>query len=436
MSLIRKKHRSLALCLVGGLSCVLVAVLGLTTVHNIRSYQALLTHNALAQGYWIAQAWDMRQRLFPPHPAHGSTGVLLDTEPNAAIRFLALVDAEKKVLRASDPSREGTTWPDDLTPLPGHGRLITRERDIISMVFPSAFARAHQIILGMDVAQAQAHYREMLTQTVLVSLSVILVGLSAFFYFGLIQRYALAHASIAHLEHIKHHLARFVPGTVQRLIEANPTQPVLDKIERDATILFLDIEQYTTLAAVMPPEALNRLIERYFSAFLETILTCGGEINETAGDGLMAIFTANNLRTHAVNATRAAVTIREQVMQLNAAKHPTAPDLLVNIGLSTGSVLLGATKMMTHAGQERLTYTASGMVTNIAARLCALASHGHIYLSEATAHLVRHQFTLYEPTYEHVKNLSGEIRVYQLAETHGVTGAGEHNTVMRGYIRG
>ena len=417
MSLIRKKHLSLALCLVGGLSCVLFAVLGLTTVRNVRSYQALSTHNALGQGYWIAQAWEMRQQLFPRSPANGSPQGLLDTEPNAAIRVLALVDAEKKVLRASDPSLEGTTWPDDLIRPPGHGRIIKRERDTIYMVFPSAFVRANQIILVMDISQAQAHYREMLTERVLVSLSVILVGLSAFGYFGLIQRYALAHASIAHLEHIKHHLARFVPGTVQRLIEANPEQPLLDKVERDATILFLDIEQYTVLAAAMPPEALNRLIERYFSAFLDTILICGGEINETAGDGLMAIFTANNPRTHAVNATRAAMTIREQAMRLNAARQPTDPDILVNIGLSTGPVLLGATQMMTHAGQERLTYTASGLVTNIAARLCALASHGDIYLSEATAHLIGPQFTLDEPTYEHVKNLSEEIRVYKRGVT-------------------
>ena len=69
---------------------------------------------------------------------------------------------------------------------------------------------------------------------------------------------------------------------------------------------------------------------------------------------------------------------------------------------------------MTSAQQERLTYTASGMVTNIAARLCVLATRGEIYLSETTAHLVRHQFALHEPTSEHLKNLSAEVKVYKL----------------------
>jgi class 3 adenylate cyclase len=69
---------------------------------------------------------------------------------------------------------------------------------------------------------------------------------------------------------------------------------------------------------------------------------------------------------------------------------------------------------MTGSGQTRLTYTASGLVTNVAARLCALATHGEIYLSETTAHLVSHQFALHEPTSEHLKNLSREVRVYKL----------------------
>ena len=107
---------------------------------------------------------------------------------------------------------------------------------------------ARWIILGMDISQAQAHYREMLTETGLVSISVIIVGLSAFGFFGMIQRYALAHASIEKLEHIKHQLARFVPGTVQRLIEANPEHPLLDKVERDATILTPGNPSWTLVA--------------------------------------------------------------------------------------------------------------------------------------------------------------------------------------------
>jgi class 3 adenylate cyclase len=49
-----------------------------------------------------------------------------------------------------------------------------------------------------------------------------------------------------------------VPSTVQRLIEADPERPLLDKGEHDATVLFLDIEQYTKIAEDMAPATGNK----------------------------------------------------------------------------------------------------------------------------------------------------------------------------------
>jgi class 3 adenylate cyclase len=44
------------------------------------------------------------------------------------------------------------------------------------------------------------------------------------------------------------------------------------------------------LSTQLPPDMLNRLVECYFSTFLDRIHEAGGDINETAGDGFMAIF--------------------------------------------------------------------------------------------------------------------------------------------------
>ena len=40
---------------------------------------------------------------------------------------------------------------------------------------------------------------------------------------------------------------------------------MLDKVERNVTVLFLDIERYTGMSQDMPAEVLNRLVEKYFS---------------------------------------------------------------------------------------------------------------------------------------------------------------------------
>lgn len=427
---LRKRKLSLSLCILGGIAVGMFTLLGITAYRNIVSDRDLILQNALLQGYWIARSLEISHRVVTQNHETTMRNIIKDIKKHSSVHHVVILDERKHVLVASDQPMEGTPWLQHFDDPPEHGKVVRSYRNVVEVVFSASFvgsslgAHAHPegndvfnnarwVLLQLDETEAYEHYRDMVTQRVMLAIIVVICGISAFFFVGVVQKYSLAYASIEKLEKIKHQLARFVPGTVQRLIEANPETPLLDKVERDATILFLDIEQYTKLAEAMPPEALNLLIERYFSAFLDTILTYGGEINETAGDGLMAIFTANSPRAHAVNATRAAVTIREQAEKLNAVKAPQAPNILVNIGLCTGPVLLGATRMIS-AQQERLTYTASGMVTNIAARLCVLATRGEIYLSETTAHLVRHQFALQEPTSEHLKNLSEEVKVYKL----------------------
>ncbi len=428
----RKNRLYFSIFLFGGMAFVLLVLLAITTVRNVTRDKTLIMQNALAQGYWIARSLEIGHSMMMRDHTNALRDIIKEIERKPDIRFLMALDANRQVLIASDTSQEGTRWPDELGHPPETGGIIKSDAFDMTLVFPAFFARAFQrmqqhhpdtkgaledakwIILGLDASEGHAHYRSIVIQSVFVSLSIVILALGAFLFFGMIQRYQLASASLAQLEHIKHHLARFVPGTVQKLIEENPEQPFLDKVERDATVLFLDIDHYTKISADMPPEALNRLIEKYFAAFLDTILTHGGEINETAGDAIMAIFTAKNQRTHALNAVRAAVHIREQANVLNRERIPKEPEILVNIGMNTGSVLLGATMFRGEVG-ERFTYTASGMITNIASRLCGLSAEGEICLSITTAELVTEHFMLHGPVDVHLKNIQGSTPVYKLA---------------------
>jgi DNA-binding response OmpR family regulator len=95
---------------------------------------------------------------------------------------------------------------------------------------------------------------------------------------------------IHELRHVKDHFAKYMPEVVKRLVAANPEAPELAKRKQDVSVLFLDISGYARLSAQLPPDMLNRLVERYFSTFLDRIHEAGGDINETAGDGFMAIF--------------------------------------------------------------------------------------------------------------------------------------------------
>ena len=156
---------------------------------------------------------------------------------------------------------------------------------------------------------------------------------------------------------IRGSLAKFVPRRVRQLIEESPEAPSLDKRETDVTVVFTDISGYTRLSARLAPDDLAALVERYFGAFLDEIVKHGGDVNETAGDGLMVIFHEGDHARAAVDAARA---IHRRAAEIGAELADRFDPLTMHVGVNTGPALLGATKIEGRAG-TRWTYTASGM---------------------------------------------------------------------------
>ena len=217
---------------------------------------------------------------------------------------------------------------------------------------------------------------------------------------------------VAFLEHVKHALDRFVPETVRHAIEQNPDAPGLAKEARDVTVLFLDIEGYSRLSEELPRNVLNALVERYFSLFLESIRAQGGDINETAGDGLMIIFQSSDPQAHPAAALRAALAIQQQTAEANRAQGPAPTPVRINIGISSGECDVGTTRFQGLAG-ERWTFTASGPVTNLAARLSDRAHGGQILLSAETARRLQGRFALRSAGEMVLHNLSSPVVAWE-----------------------
>ena len=215
------------------------------------------------------------------------------------------------------------------------------------------------------------------------------------------------------LERVKRGLDRFVPETARRAIEENPEAPALGKTARDVTVLFLDIEGYSRLTETLSRPVLNALVERYFSLFLGPIRAEGGDINETAGDGLMIIFQTGDLDTQSAAAARAALAIRELTARANQDPGRRHPPVVVNIGISSGECDVGVTRFAAPAG-ERWTFTASGAVTNLAARLGQVATGGQILLAPQTARQVHDHFRVRSLGPIALKNLSSRVEIWEL----------------------
>ncbi len=215
------------------------------------------------------------------------------------------------------------------------------------------------------------------------------------------------------LDKIKNVLSRFVPETAKSMIEQDPEKALLEKYIQDATVLFLDIEGFTTLVQKYPHERINRTIESYFSMFFDLIQKAGGDVNETAGDGMMVIFLHPDSKQHARNAVQAAVDIKRTCEAYTERRDPDLFPIRVNTGISSGEVYLGSTKMR-GTERDRWTFTASGPVTILAARLSQYGRGGQILVGAETAKRLDERFQLTSVENVSLKNIQDPGRVFQV----------------------
>ncbi len=223
------------------------------------------------------------------------------------------------------------------------------------------------------------------------------------------------------LESIRANLSKFVSRTVQSLIEEAPEAPAFAKRDADVSVLFVDIAGYTRLSERLDAATVNQLVERYFGAFLDEVLRHGGDVNETAGDGLMVIFQDPDPGRHARAAVRAALAILARTREINAAQ-PEPSRIALHLGINSGLAAVGATKIEGSV-DTRWTYTASGPVTNVAARLAALGDDGAIVVGAETRRRVGADFPLEDAGEHHLRNVEEPVRVFRLI------GAGESAAV-------
>src|SRR5262249_33045835 len=141
-------------------------------------------------------------------------------------------------------------------------------------------------------------------------------------------------------------------------------------------------------------EQVNNIIELYFSSFLDCIHANHGDINETAGDGLMAIFTDTDVQRHARRAVQTGLELLDRTAQLNT-QFPEIAPIAIHIGINSGLALVGPTKLEGASG-TRWTYTALGQVTNIAARVAALSEAGSVFVGPETARRIAGLFSIGE----------------------------------------
>jgi class 3 adenylate cyclase/tetratricopeptide (TPR) repeat protein len=174
--------------------------------------------------------------------------------------------------------------------------------------------------------------------------------------------------------------ARFCQNCATSLSEAET--PAAD-VRKVVTIVFADVTGSTALGERLDPEALRRVMGRYFDEMAAVIQRHGGTVEKFIGDAVMAVFGIPRLHEDdALRAVRAAIGMGEALATLNGDLERMYGERLgMRIGVNTGEVVAGDPT----AGQRLVT----GDPVNVSARLEQAAAPDEVLLGLPTYRLVR-----------------------------------------------
>jgi adenylate cyclase len=158
----------------------------------------------------------------------------------------------------------------------------------------------------------------------------------------------------------------FKSEAVAKALEADPSKLDLKGEQREITVLFSDIRNFTSFSEGHPAEQVVRLLNEYFAAVVPVVESHGGVLNQYLGDGLMVLFGAPSLQDdHALRAVNAAVEMVDRVHAMHDRwRRLGANKFRIGVGVHTGGAVIG-----TIGSPRRIDYTAIGDTVNTASRI-------------------------------------------------------------------
>jgi adenylate cyclase len=214
----------------------------------------------------------------------------------------------------------------------------------------------------------------------------------------------------------------YVPEVlVKQLISSGENIEIGGK-EREISILFSDIKDFTNISEKIPPQELMQKLSEYFEAMTTNIEANLGTVDKFIGDAVMAFWGAPipNER-HAYNACLSALQCQEKLSKINEQwKIKKKDQFYTRIGIHSGSVTVG-----NMGATRRLNYTALGDGVNLASRLEGVNKRygTKIIISHDTYEQVKEHFICRILDEISVKGKNRSIKIYQLLAKKGDSGS-------------
>jgi len=186
--------------------------------------------------------------------------------------------------------------------------------------------------------------------------------------------------------YIRQAFGRYVSPELLARIEQSPEALRLGGVNREITLLFMDVRGFTTLSETLSPQETIRFLNTLLGALSAAVIETEGTLDKYIGDSLMAFWNAPlEVSEHAAKAATAALRMRTALEELNrggALGLPEGHQVRIGIGIHTGIACVGNVGTL-----QRLNYSAVGDTVNTASRIeTACKEFGtDILLSEETA---------------------------------------------------
>ena len=208
---------------------------------------------------------------------------------------------------------------------------------------------------------------------------------------------------------LKDAFSSFVSPGVMRAILNNPEQINLGGSKQSLSVLFSDIEGYTSLSNSLKPNEILELLREYLDSMTQIVLGHDGTIDKIMGDGIMAFFGAPvSFDNHTEKAVLTALKMQKSVNSLVTKwESEGKSSMQIRVGIATGDVFVGNI-----GSKQHLEYTVLGPTVNLASRLETKAEPGKILISEETYNIIKNDFICFKSEGLSLKGYSKEYFPY------------------------
>ena len=216
-------------------------------------------------------------------------------------------------------------------------------------------------------------------------------GLIIFIFIPILLIIALAFMNIIYgyvfetrkRERLKEMFGQYVPEEhIDEMLKGADSFALLGE-DREMTVLFADIRNFTTISETMTASELKNMLNEFFTPMTEIIFKYQGTIDKYIGDLIMAFWGAPlSDKKHAEHAMTAALEMQEAVIQIQKVFAARGwAEVNIGIGLNSGVMSVGDM-----GSKFRRNYTVLGDAVNLGSRVEGLTKfYGvNLMVTEAT----------------------------------------------------